>query len=280
MRYVRHAAALTLLVVAWIVPMPAAQNAAAPAPITLTHEQMEDFLLNARILATKGVNQGVTNTRRATLSDGRITHDASIQIVDISLTVFKPPTGPAEMNFKDSYRYNMAGYRLAQLLKLDNVPMSVERRVEGKPASVTWWIDDVMMDEKARLAKGVRGPDGERTAMQVHIMRVFDELIQNRDRNMGNLLWTTDWKMWMIDHTRSFRLGTELQKPALLERIERSLFENMRMLTSDAVAKAVGNSLTRFEIQGMLGRRDAIVKLFEAKIAERGEGRVLYTLPR
>ena len=26
----------------------------------------------------------------------------------------------------------------------------------------------------------------------IHIMRVFDELIQNRDRNAGNLLWTTD----------------------------------------------------------------------------------------
>jgi hypothetical protein len=280
MRYVRHAAALTLLVIAWIVPMPAAQQAAAPAPLALTHEQMEDFLLNARVLATKGVNKGVTNTRRATLSDGRITHDAQIQTVDISLSVFKPPTGPAEMNFKDSYRYNIAGYRLAQLLQLDNVPMSVERRVDGKPAAVTWWVDDAVMDEGARQKKQARSPDTERTAMQIHIMRVFDELISNRDRNAGNMLWTADWRMWMIDHTRSFRLGTDLQKPALLERIERSLFENMRMLTSDAVAKAVGNSLTRFEIQGMLGRRDAIVKLFEAKIAERGELAVVYTLRR
>ena len=36
MRHVRHAAALTLLVIAWIVPLPAAQTAAAPAPVTLT----------------------------------------------------------------------------------------------------------------------------------------------------------------------------------------------------------------------------------------------------
>jgi hypothetical protein len=45
------------------------------------------------------------------------------------------------------------------------------------------------------------------------------------------------------------------------------------------VANAVGNSLTRFEIQAMLARRDAIVKLFEAKIAERGEAPILFTLP-
>jgi hypothetical protein len=280
MRYVKHAAVLTLLVFACSVPMPAAQNAAAPAPLTLTPEQMEDFLLNAKVIATKGVNQGVTNTRRATLSDGRITHDASIQTVDISLSVFKPPTGPAEMNFKDSYRYNIAGYRLAQLLELDNVPMSVERSVDGKRAAVTWWLDDVMLDEGTRQKKQVRSPDTERTAMQIHIMRVFDELISNRDRNAGNLLWTSDWKMWMIDHTRSFRLGTDLQKPALLERIERSLFENLRRLTAEALAKTVGNSLTRFESGAVLARRDVIVKLFEAKIAQRGEAAIVYTLPR
>ena len=116
--------------------------------------------------------------------------------------------------------------------------------------------------------------------MQTHIMRVFDELIANRDRNMGNLLWTTDWKMWMIDHTRAFRLATDLQRPATLLRVDRLLLDHMRMLTSDAVAKAVGSSLSRFEIQAMLARRDAIVKVFEAKIAERGEGAVVYTLAR
>ena len=127
-------------------------------------------------------------------------------------------------------------------------------------------------------------PDPERTAMQAHLRSVFDELIANRDRNLGNLLWTTDWKMWMIDHTRAFRLGRDLQRPATLLRIERSLFENLRTLTSDAaahetLAEAVGNSLTRFEIQALLARCAAIVELFEAKIAERGELAILYTLP-
>ena len=51
-------------------------------------------------------------------------------------------------------------------------------------------------------------------------MRVFDELIQNRDPNAGNLLWTSDWKMWLIDHTRAFRLAKELLKPEALERVE------------------------------------------------------------
>jgi len=229
---------------------------------------------------SRPIGTGVTGSLRATLSDGTLTHDAQIQYVNQTRPLFQAPGVAAELNFKDAYRYNIAGYRLAVLLGLDNVPMSVERRVDGKGAALTWWIDEVMMDEKERLAKDAHGPDPERTAMQTHVMRVFDELISNRDRNMGNLVWTTDWKMWMIDHTRAFRIGDDLQRPAALLRVERSLLENMRRLTTAEVAKAVGSYLTRAEVGAVIDRRDVIVKLFDAKIAERGEASVLYRLPR
>jgi hypothetical protein len=270
---------LALLVLPWSVPISAAQDAAAPR-ITLTPAQMEEFLLHARIVRTRPAGSGVTNSLRVTLSDGTFTHDAQIQTVNQSKSIFRPDNGPPEFNFTDSYRFNIAGYRLAVLLGLDSVPMSVERRHDGRPAAFTWWIDEVMMDEKTRTAKELRGPDGERTAMQVHIMRVFDELIQNRDRNMGNLLWTTDWKMWLIDHTRAFRLGDDLLKPATLERIERSLFDNIKGLTKDTLAKAMGRTMSELEINALLTRRDRIVTLFEDRIAERGEARVIYTLPQ
>jgi hypothetical protein len=281
MRYVTHRAVLALLVITCSGPMPAAaQGQAASAPLALTPAQMEDFLLRARIVGTRGAGSGITNSIRATLSDGTVTHDAQIQTVDQAKAIFRPANAQPEFNFTDSYRYNIAGYRLAVLLGLDNVPMSVERNYNGRRAAFTWWIDDVMMDEKARVSKSALGPDRERTAMQLHIMRVFDELVQNRDRNLGNLLWTTDWKMWLIDHTRAFRTGDDLLKPAVLERIERSLFQNMRSLTEEGLEQAMGRSLADFEIEALLKRRDRIVKVFEARIAERGEAAVLYTLPR
>jgi len=278
MRSVKRAAAAVVLVLAW--SPAAAQTTAAPAPVTLTPAQMETFLLRAKIVRSRPIGTGVTGSLRATLSDGTLTHDAQIQYVNQTRPLFQAPGVAAELNFKDAYRYNIAGYRLAVLLGLDNVPMSVERRVDGKGAALTWWIDEVMMDEKERLAKDAHGPDPERTAMQTHVMRVFDELISNRDRNMGNLVWTTDWKMLMIDHTRAFRIGDDLQRPAALLRVERSLLENMRRLTTAEVAKAVGSYLTRAEVGAVIDRRDVIVKLFDAKIAERGEASVLYRLPR
>jgi hypothetical protein len=241
---------------------------------------METFLLRAKIVRTRGAGRGITNSLRATLSDGTLTHDAQIQTIDDSKLIFRPRGAQPEFNFTDSFRFNIAGYRLATLLGLDNVPVSVEREVDGKRASLTWWIDDVMMDEKGRLSRQVPDPDRGRTANQMQILRVFDELIQNRDRNTGNLLWASDWKMWMIDHTRSFRTNDQLMQPNVLQRIERSLFEGMKALTKERLTETMGRSLTSFEIEALLKRRDRIVTLYEAKIAERGEDMVLYTLTR
>jgi len=283
MKTTRRAALPGVLAIVWLVgsvSLLAVQEGAAVARPVLTDAQMEDFLLKAGISDVKGVNKGVTNSRRATLSDGRITHDAHIQTVDISKTLFQPARGPAEMNFKDFYGFNIAGYRLARLLGLDNVPVSVERRVQGTPAAVTWWVDDVLMDEGARRKKQPTGGLSPKTAGQIHIVRVFDELIANTDRNAGNLLWTTDGEMWMIDHTRAFRLDKKLKNPKLLERCERGLFETMRGLTAETLTREMGKSLNKFEIEALLARRDEIVKLFEGMIAQRGESAILYTLPQ
>ena len=249
-------------------------------PSLLTPEQMEHFLLNAEIVSTKDTDKGITNSRRATLSDERIKHDVHIQIVDISQHVFVPARGPTQINFRDTYRYNIAGYRLSLLLGLDNVPMSVERSFRGTHGAYTWWVDDVLMDDAGRL-KGVPSHwRTTRTAGQIHIMRVFDELIANSDRNVGNVLWTIDGKMWMIDHTRAFRLQPTLKAPQLLQRCDRDLLNAMRELSAEQLKAAMGSSLNKYEIDALLARRDVIVKLFEGKIAERGEPAVLYTLER
>lgn len=261
-----------------VAQQPLAQATAAVVRPSLTPEQMEQFLLKAKIIATKGVNKGINNTRRATLTDGAITHDAQIQTVDISKFVFVPARGNSEVNFRDSYRYNIAGYQLARLVGLANVPVSVERQIQRDTAAVTWWIDDVLMDEGERRKKPTPEWVAARTSSQIHIMRVFDELIANTDRNLGNLLWTTDGTMWMIDHTRAFRLQKTLKNPALLQRCERGLLEGMRSLSLENLKKAMGDALTKPEIEAVLARRDLIVKLFDDKIAQGGEASALYTL--
>jgi len=279
MTVTRRSMALALvLTIAGLRPCFGQDTAAATTQPPLAAEEMERFLQHASIVATKTTKKGVTDAKRVTLSDGRVTHDAQLQAVDIALPIFEVGPKYTEVDFKDTYRYNVAGYRLSLLLGLDNVPMSIERKVNGKPAAITWWIDDVILDEGSRQKKHTVGPNPSRTASQIHVLRVFDELIQNRDRNSGNLLWTADWKMWMIDHTRAFRLGRDLLKPQLLERVDRSMFEKMKTLNAPELTEMMEKSLTKAEIDALLARRDAIVKLFEGKIAQRGEAAVLFTL--
>jgi len=112
----------------------------------------------------------------------------------------------------------------------------------------------------------------------MHVMRVFDELIQNRDRNRGNILWTKDWTLWMIDHTRAFRTGKELLRPDQLTRCERGLLESMRALTLERVKNVMGNIMMEDEIRSVLVRRDLLVKHFEDRIASRGEASVLFSM--
>jgi len=252
----------------------------APTAVTLSPKEMDVFLRTAKIQKKARVSGGVTDTLRATLSDGHVTHDAQIQTVDIAQPVFEAG-GATEINFKDTYRYNIGAYRLARLLGMENVPMSVKRIVEGKDAAVTWWIDGIQFDEHGRLkldAKDKEGPDAERMAKQTFDRLLFDELIQNRDRNAGNLLWDKDWKLWLIDHTRAFRLGGELMKPEQLTRGNRALLAAMRTLTFDQVKMAMDGVLTKQEITAVLVRRDLLIKWFDDRVTRLGEAAVLFTM--
>ena len=240
------------------------QQSTAP---TLTEEEQEVFLKKAKIVRTRGSGKGVTNTLRATLSDGAITHDAQIQTIDESMQVFKGNQG-VEFNFKDSWRYNVAAYRLNRILQLGRIPVSIERSHNGKSGAFTWWIDDVMMDEGERIKTRAQVPDTEDWNRQMWHVRIFDQLIYNVDRNLGNLVIDKGWRVWMIDHSRAFRLMEELKAPKDLRKIERGAFERLKAIDRPTVDKAVGNYLTNDEKRRMLQRRDAIVKLFESAGAD------------
>ena len=267
----------TLIAVTTVVASasPALRAAQASAHAPLSAEAIERFLTTARITAKRNAGAGVTDSQRATLSDGTLTHEAQIQTVNIAKDRFEAGKA-SEVNFRDSYRYNIAAYRVSRLLGMDNVPVSVERRVDGKPAAMTWWLDDVLMTEKDRLAKRTMGPEPQRTSRQLQMMFVFDELIQNKDRNGGNIVWTRDWKLWLIDHTRAFRTVKELAKPDQLQRCERGFFQRLRGLTPMALEQATSSVLTSTERDALLARRALLVTHYEGRISRAAEGNVLF----
>jgi hypothetical protein len=253
-------------------------GAAASAPVSnLTDAEREAFLKNAKIIRTKAASKGVTGTTRVTMTDGKITHDAHVQCIDESKHEFVTDRG-TELNFKDSYKFNIAAYRLARLLELTNLPVTVERKVTGKTCAVDWWVDDVMMDEAGRKQKKLDAPDINAWNHQMYVVRVFDQLIYNVDRNLTNLLILKDWNLVMIDHSRSFRLAHSLENPKNLVMCDRTLLKNLRALDPDTVQKRLMPYCTKSEVESVMVRRDIIVRFFDDQVKEKGEASVLYDL--
>jgi hypothetical protein len=264
MRIVRFTSLALALV--WIAHAALVAQTAAPAASAseLSFAEREQFLLKAKITRTRGVSTGITGTVRATLSDGTLTHDASIQTIDESKQRFEGTRG-VEFNFKDTWRYNVAAYRLDRLLDLGMIPPSVERRHNGKTGSFTWWVDDVLMDEGARLKQKIEAPDARRWNEQMWHVRLFDQLIYNVDRNLGNLVIDKDWIIWMIDHTRAFRLMDALKAPGNIALVDRRVLERLKALDRLTLNATMEHYLTSGEIKALLDRRDAIVAQVEKR---------------
>ncbi len=227
-------------------------------------DQQGAFLRKADIVSVKEAGQGITGSLRATLSLNGVTHDAHIQTIN---TQGPPP---------DSYKHNLAAYALAQLLGLDNVPTVVQRDFEGKPASFTWWLDDFYLTEDQRQDRKIRPPEGASWNAQVYLMKVFDQLIGNPDRNMGNVLIDGNWRLWLIDHTRAFVVSRTPEADPDLARCDREFLRRIKSLTEPQLRTALSPYLTKAQIGTILLRRDAIVRHFQAQAAAKGEAKTYY----
>jgi len=223
--------------------------------------QEEHFLATARITSIADAGKGINATKKAMLTDGRRTHAAHIQTIDVYMPLFKGKDGSEEKEFKDSWKFNVAAYRLAGLLRLTYmVPVAVARPLDGKPASFDWWVDNVLMDEKERVQKGISPPDIASWNQQMDTIRIFDQLIYNMDRSQENLLITKDWKVWMIDHTRAFRKHSTLRNPAAITHCNPDLYRALKDLRRQDVARQIGEFVNDQEIDALMDRRDRILE--------------------
>jgi hypothetical protein len=252
------------------------QTQATGVQPNLTDAEKKDFLLTAKIIRSKQSSKGVTRPYTLTLSDGKLTHDAGFQSVDIFSSEERFDNGTTELNFRDTYHYNIAAYELAKLLGLESMmPVTVERKYEGKSGSLSWWLN-VQMDEGERLKKSLHSPDAEAWNRQMYRKRVFAELVYDVDPNLTNVLIGENWELYMIDFTRSFRLHENLAHPKDLVRCDRQLLEKLRQLDAAEIERVTKPHLEKARIKALMKRRDKIVAHFEQQIAQKGESEILY----
>ncbi len=238
-------------------------------------EQVRDFLAKARVLSVDDIPIGVTKPKRLLLDHGGNQSRAAFRYVDVRADRQRLSTGKMVMFFRDSYINEVAAYELARMLGLDNIPPAVIREVDNQKGSVQMWVENAIMDNQRR-ADSLKPPDQLHFNRQFYDMRVFDNLINNVDRNQGNILYDQDWKLWMIDHTRSFNRDKRLPAPNDVIQCSRGLWERLKALDESEVLARLSPYVTAPEARALLVRRERLIELIEEKIARQGEQRVLF----
>ena len=107
-------------------------------------------------------------------------------------------------------------------------------------------------------------------------MRVFDNLINNIDRNQTNILIDQNWRLILIDHTRTFARDTSLPNPEKISHCSRGLWHSLRHLDEVVVRNRLSPYLSKLEIDALFVRRDRLVQLIQDLIEQEGEENVLF----
>lgn len=240
--------------------------------------EFEELLRSADIAAVEELGMGVVGPKRVSLIEGEIELRA----------IFRS----AHRFSADSGHYEVAAYEIDKLLGLDMVPPAVARIITdehvlespdgrwvldhgqgptGEQGSLQLWVEGVMP------IQGLEARVGADWAHQQSRIAIFDNLIGNRDRNLGNILIAPGWGVVLIDHTRSFASETEVERPP--EQFDRRLVEKLRELDREALQDRLGGLLSSEQIGSILARRDALLDHLDKLIAERGEARVMIGAP-
>ena len=240
-------------------------------------DELLDYLRTADVVAEKNLSTGITHPIKLTLSKNGVSAHAVFRYVNEEKPSADFGHGDVERHFRDSYLFEPAAYELSRLIGLESVPPATVRSIRGREGSVQIWVEK-SQTETMRTKNKLLPPDESNWSKQAHNMRVFDALIYNTDRTQDNILIASDWKVWLIDHTRAFRTRTTLLNEQAITNCERRIYEQLKTIDSAAARERLKPYLRQSEITAVLKRRDVIVKRLDKLIAKRGGNAVLFTL--
>ncbi|MCJ7644985.1 MAG: hypothetical protein MUP28_10985 [Candidatus Aminicenantes bacterium] len=243
------------------------------------HPKWEEFLRTAEIIKQDQLrgDQAVTSPWQLTLKSGDVVRDA----------LWKNPVGKMA-GYLEGWQYEIAAYLLDKYLGLNMVPPTIERRFHEDRGSIQLWIPDCIT-LKQKTEQKIKTPPVKIFNWNrcTYLQRAWDNLIANEDRHMNQILLTKDWRMILIDHSRSFRsskkftqelIYTEKHRegPKLMSELPRAFVEKVKALTFEGIKPVVGECLTDEEINAVLVRRVLILAEIDRLVQKNGEDKVLY----
>jgi hypothetical protein len=153
--------------------------------------------------------------------------------------------------FKESYKTEIAAYELDKLLKMDMVPPTVERQLEGNRGAAQQWVENVVDAADPAIPAGESRGHWEKQLVR---MTMFDNLIGNRERNKRNMLRDKAWGLILIDHSRAFGVESELYHK--MSAIDDAYWAGIERLTPAQLDGALQPWLDPQEINAILERRE------------------------
>jgi len=153
--------------------------------------------------------------------------------------------------FRESYKSEIAAYELDKLLKMDMVPPTVERQIDGRNGAAQQWVENVVDATDPALPEGESRARWENEQVR---MTMFDNLIGNRDRNRRNMLRDNEWNLILIDQTRAFRVDSDLYHE--MSGIDEAYWARIERLTRTQLEHALRMWLDQNEIDAILARRE------------------------
>src|SRR5262245_14017872 len=226
--------------------------------------EIEDFLRTTPIVKMDDLSVGVTHPKKATLPPGG----------PVQYLAWKAIPPARYSGFWESYFSEIAAYELDKLLQLNMVPPTVEREYKGDRGAAVMWASPTKSFKELGV-KGAPEPPAIYAAAwtkQIVDAKMFDNLINNLDPNLGNWLVDPSWNLILIDHTRAFTGGTWMIHE--MTRIDADLWARMRALDQPTLRAAIGKWLIRGEERTVLERRDKMQQIIDALVKANGADNV------
>lgn len=232
--------AIMLCVAGFLGQRPPAATETSGSKIWIGHyQEFEDYLKTAECASIDVFPK--TNLTRCTLRPGG----------PAARIAWRARTAGAYRGFRERYKTEIAAYELDKLLKLEMVPPTVARQMQGVDGAAQLWVENIV-DGTGKESPGesqAAAWDAQRVRMTM-----FDNLIGNADRNPANMLRDSSWNLILIDHSRAFGPSPEL--PHKMTRIDEACWARMDGLTQKQLDAALGAWLAENEIRAILHRRD------------------------
>jgi hypothetical protein len=233
----------------------------------LSREEGQSFLKTAAVRSVrKEAVAGRTAPWQIKLEDNGLTRRAIFKYID------RPRPDP----IPDSYKYEIAAYKLSIYLGLDCVPPVVEREIEGMRGSLQLYVEDPIPMAQIKAAH-LEPLDQQAYDQAMADLRVFENLVYESCTNAEDtLIRRSDGKVFRVDFGQAFAPVKVTRSGCEIQRCSRRLYGKLNGWNDAQVSTLLSAYLSEEETLALIARKDLILWTIRHLIQSRGESAVLF----